>query len=94
MVNDMTEDYEELLMNLSARSDTYSLAATIAIRALIGERDKLLEAAKSVIESRLSTYKAGNGRQVGIQDENGEKCWIVPFDEMWDLERAVIGETR
>jgi hypothetical protein len=37
----MTQNYEELLMNLSARSDTYSLVASVAIRALIAERDRL-----------------------------------------------------
>lgn len=46
-------------------------------------------AAKDVIESKTSTYRARNGRDVGIEDESGEKCWIVPFDKMDALIAAV-----
>ena len=46
-------------------------------------------AAKGVIESKTSTYRARNGRDVGIEDENGEKCWIVPFEAMDLLEAAI-----
>jgi hypothetical protein len=52
--------------------------------------DSLAEAARALIAARCSTYKARNGRDVGIEDSNGEKCWIVPFDEMADLERALV----
>ncbi len=50
---------------------------------------KLGLAAKALIASRSSTYKARNGREVGIEDESGEKMWIVPFNEMDELEAAI-----
>ena len=46
-------------------------------------------AAKGVVEAKTSTYRARTGRDVGIQDEHGEKCWIVPFDVM-DLLAAAL----
>jgi hypothetical protein len=46
-------------------------------------------AARDLIASRFDTYRAGNNRQVGIQDDSGEKCWIVPFDAMHALEAAL-----
>jgi hypothetical protein len=46
-------------------------------------------AARDLIASRFETYRAGNGRQVSIQDDAGEKCWIVPFDAMHALETAI-----
>jgi hypothetical protein len=47
------------------------------------------EAARNLIASKFGTYKARNGRQMGIQDDSGEKCWIVPFDAMFELEAAL-----
>ena len=49
----------------------------------------VFEAARNLIASRSSTFKARNGRDVGIQDDSGEKMWIVPFDEMLELEAAL-----
>lgn len=51
--------------------------------------EALREAAADLIASRSSTFRAGNNRQVGIQDESGEKMWIVPFDAMHALEQAI-----
>ena len=51
--------------------------------------DALFDAARALLESRSSTFKARNGRDCGIQDEHGEKMWIVPFEEMLALEDAV-----
>jgi hypothetical protein len=45
-------------------------------------RTRIHLAAKGLIESKTSTFRARNGRDVGIEDEHGEKCWIVPFDKM------------
>jgi hypothetical protein len=59
---------------------------------LVNNGDELQAAARDVIASRTDTYRAGNGRRVGIQDDSGEKCWIVPFDEMAALE-ALLSET-
>ena len=46
-------------------------------------------AAKDVIEAKTSVFRARNGCDVGIEDEHGEKCWIVPFDVM-DLLAAAL----
>lgn len=46
-------------------------------------------AAKEVIEQRQSTFRAKNGRDVGIEDEGGEKMWIVPFEAIAALESAL-----
>lgn len=51
--------------------------------------EAVLEAAKDIIASRSSTYKAKNGRVMGIEDDSGEMMWIVPFDEMAALEAAL-----
>jgi hypothetical protein len=51
-------------------------------------------AAKAVIETRKSTFRARNGRDIGIQDEHGEKMWIVPFDAMAELEAATEADER
>lgn len=49
----------------------------------------VVAAARAVIGARFSTYKARNGREVGIEDSSGEMCWIVPFDPMHELEAAL-----
>lgn len=56
---------------------------------LISAAPDFLEAAEDIVASRSDAYKARNGRDVGIQDESGEKMWIVPFDEMLALEAAI-----
>lgn len=50
---------------------------------------EVTEAARALIDSKQDTYRARNNRRVGIQDDAGEKMWIVPFDEMFDLEAAL-----
>lgn len=56
---------------------------------MIAATPGLAEAAKGVLESRAATFKARNGRRMGIEDESGEAMWIVPFDEMAALEAAI-----
>lgn len=55
-------------------------------------RTRLHLAAKDVLDARTSTFRARNGRDVGIEDQHGEKCWIVPFDLMALLEGALEAE--
>lgn len=50
---------------------------------------KLAEAAVALVAAKQSTFKAKNGRDVGIEDDSGEKMWIVPFDEMFALEELL-----
>ena len=55
-------------------------------------RTRIHLAAKDVIDAKFSTYRARNGRDVGVEDEGGEKCWIVPSDLMSILEGALEAE--
>lgn len=51
--------------------------------------DALREAATALLEGLSSTYTARNGREVGIQGDDGEKCYIVHSDFVFDLRRAL-----
>jgi len=54
-----------------------------------GDADpRLIEAARCVVEQRFSTYRARNGREVGIQGDDGEKVWLVHSEPMFELESA------
>ncbi|MEE9906699.1 hypothetical protein LWV33_03190 [Brucella intermedia] len=50
---------------------------------------KLVNAARNLIANRFDTYKARNGKLCSIEGDDGEKCWIVPFDDMAELEAAL-----
>jgi hypothetical protein len=52
-------------------------------------RTRIHLAAKDVIDAKFSTYRARNGRDIGVEDESGEKCWIVPSDLISLLEGAL-----
>lgn len=56
---------------------------------LISATPDLFSAAKDIISSRSSTFKARNGRQVSVQDDSGEMVWLVPFDALLALEAAI-----
>ncbi|WP_257541215.1 hypothetical protein [Sphingobium sp. CFD-1] len=49
----------------------------------------LTEAAKDVVDRAFGHYRARNGRMCSIEGDDGEKCWIVPFDAMEDLRQAL-----
>lgn len=51
--------------------------------------DKVIEAARAVIEGKTSTLRSGNRRDVGIEMEDGEKGYIVHSDLIAHLEGAV-----
>jgi hypothetical protein len=51
--------------------------------------EALREAAQSVLDMMFSTYKARNGREVGVQGDDGEKVWLVHSDQIEDLRRAL-----
>lgn len=50
---------------------------------------RLLKAARLVVAMKFDHYRSGNGRMRSIEGDDGEKCWIVPFDPMTLLESAV-----
>ena len=54
-----------------------------------GRAAVLEEAARNLIANRFDTYKARNGKLCSIEGDDGEKCWIVSFDDMADLEAAL-----
>ena len=49
----------------------------------------LIEAAQAILNRMSSTYKARNGREVGVQGDDGEKVWLVHSDEITALEGAL-----
>ena len=51
--------------------------------------ERVRAAAQGVIDRKFSTYKARNGREVSIQGDDGEKCWIVHSDDIHELEAAI-----
>jgi hypothetical protein len=55
------------------------------------ERDRMRAAAKSVLGNMFSTWRASNGRDVGVQANDGEKCWIVHSDDIEAL-RCALGQ--
>lgn len=50
----------------------------------------LTEAAQDVLRVMTSTYRAHNGREMGIEADDGEKCYIVHSDQIFALERALM----
>lgn len=50
---------------------------------------KVIEAARRLLDQKFSTYKASNGREVGVEGEDGEKVWLVHSNEIFDLETAL-----
>ena len=55
------------------------------------EGDAVKEAAREILDQVFSTYKARNGREVGIEDCNGEKVWLLP-DDAYHALRALSEE--
>lgn len=78
---------KRLRMEIERATETH-VAELATLRA---KAEKLAAAANSLYSSRFSTWKSRNGRDVGVQDASGEKCWIVPDDEFGWL-RAALAE--
>ena len=56
---------------------------------ILAERNALRDATKDVIATADDYYTARNGRRCSIEGEDGEKCWIVPFDPFEALRAAL-----
>lgn len=54
---------------------------------------ELRDAASALLEGMQSTYRARNNRQVSIEADDGEKCWIVHSDLTHALEIALAAST-
>lgn len=75
-------------------SPIWEIAEMSALLSVAAERDAMAEAIREVLANKTATFKARNGREVGIQDDNGEKCWIVPHEPMGALEAALSTAPR
>lgn len=73
----------------AARNAWNTRAALTAQPATSPSIDGLVEAATGLLERMSSTFKARNGRNVGIEADDGEKCWIVHSDDITALEGAL-----
>ena len=51
--------------------------------------DALLCAARSLVSQAFDLYTARNGKRMSIEGDDGEKCWIVPFDAFEELRSMV-----
>lgn len=73
--------------------DTARLVLSLYTRPTPSDQSKLVaelvEAAQAVLDGAQSTFRARNGRQVGIEADDGEKCLIVHSDLMMHLEHAI-----
>ncbi|UIJ43754.1 hypothetical protein LZK98_11695 [Sphingomonas cannabina] len=47
----------------------------------LSELRRLHEAACAIAANATDTYRARNGRQISIEADDGEKCWIVHSDD-------------
>ena len=80
----------ELVARVSAAIQSKHYHRDRAVAALEASRiAEFTEAARAVLERMSSTYKTRNGREVGIEGADGEKCWIVHSDDIAALERAL-----
>lgn len=50
---------------------------------------RLVEAARALITGANTTYRARNGRQIGIEADDGEMCFIVHSDLIHAIETAL-----
>ena len=56
--------------------------------------DRVIEAAHALVEGKSATFKARNGRDVGIEMDDGEKGYIVHSDLICALEGAIAAYDR
>ena len=49
-------------------------------------KKQMLERVCEVVDRSFFTYTAKNGKQVSVEDDNGEKVWLVPSDAIHELE--------
>lgn len=54
-----------------------------------GDVREAIRAAHAIFEQATDFYTARNGRRMSIEGDDGEKCWIVPFDAFEDLRHAL-----
>lgn len=82
--------YEDL--NSRAKAIADGIVADHNARLSPSPRDQacsaMLAAIERVEETKSSSYKARNGRVMGIQDDSGEMCWIVDHEAIYELEEA------
>ena len=77
------------LINLLADAKHSSEPAEEAERKAAAQMAGLVEAGQSIIDRMSGTFRARNGRKVGIEGDDGEKCWIVHSDDIETLRQAL-----
>jgi hypothetical protein len=77
---------------LRGESDRHALVQAFALHRTRSSAP-LVEAGQAILDRMSSTYRARNNRQVSIQGEDGEMCWIVHSDDIEGL-RAALAKVR
>lgn len=90
--HDLESAYNQLRDKMDAaliRPATTIEALQAQVAAKDAEIAKLREAGSEIITHMFSTYKARNGREVGVQGDDGEKVWLVHSDYIFALQAAL-----
>lgn len=86
------EDWKFVADQCLTQRDTWEAKFKKAITDLAAAREEveaLIAAGTDVIEQATDYYTARNNRRMSIEGEDGEKCWIVPFDPFEHLRATV-----
>lgn len=62
-------------------------AALLSAQAVMLEEAR--EAARALSDRAFQQYRARNGKMCSIEGDDGEACWIIPWDAMDDLRQAL-----
>lgn len=83
------------LSNRNASDNLYKAADEIRrLQSALDAQARLIEEAREVLQSfvdrKFDTYReTDDGRPVGIQDDNGEKCWIIDHEVVGQIEHLL-----
>lgn len=91
----MTETDKEFVERIKAH--IYNMPIPLAERDLVvaltfrgAETQRLTKACQDLLAGMTDAYTARNGRQMGIEADDGEKCWIVHSDFITELKASLI----
>ncbi len=74
---------------ICASSGARALSAEALAETLRGRVGEMEAAGRDLLAGMTSTFKARNGRDVGVQGDDGEKVWLVHSDLIAGLQRAI-----
>lgn len=55
----------------------------------MSKADKVIQAARRVFAEKFENIKSANGKEIGVQGDDGEKCFVVHSDAMFALQTAL-----